>query len=302
MKSQLPTYLLYGDKGNAIGTDWLHCESIAERSRLHDWEIRPHRHESLFQILHIGRGSVQIMLDGVSTALRGPCVVLVPSLSAHGFSFAPDVDGIVVTVFEQHLTRLLSAEPGLRAKVMRPLQQRLGGVGAQHVARAANALCEEFLASESWRGLAIDAALMNLVIAMGRSLSDEPAAMPAGARALAHVQRFRSLIERRFREQPALSQCAEELGLTTTQLNRVCRQVLGHTALAVLHARLMLEAQRDLAYTTMSIKQIGLNLGFADAGYFTRFFQRETGRTPTAWRSQAARTGPLKADVGQLRP
>jgi len=58
----------------------------------------------------------------------------------------------------------------------------------------------------------------------------------------------------------------------------------------VLHARLVLEAQRDLAYTTMTIKQIGLGLGFADAGYFTRFFQRETGRTPTAWRAQAARS------------
>jgi AraC family transcriptional activator of pobA len=51
----------------------------------------------------------------------------------------------------------------------------------------------------------------------------------------------------------------------------------------------VLEAQRDLAYTTLSIKQIGLDLGFADAAYFTRFFQRETGLTPSAWRARAAR-------------
>jgi len=30
-----------------------------------------------------------------------------------------------------------------------------------------------------------------------------------------------------------------------------------------------------------------LGLGFADAGYFTRFFQRLSGRTPTQWRGQA---------------
>jgi AraC family transcriptional activator of pobA len=65
--------------------------------------------------------------------------------------------------------------------------------------------------------------------------------------------------------------------------------VLGHSALGVLHALLMLEAQRDLAYTTLSIKQIALGLGFGDAAYFTRFFAREAGMTPTAWRERAVR-------------
>ena len=34
-------------------------------------------------------------------------------------------------------------------------------------------------------------------------------------------------------------------------------------------ARLMLEAQRELAYTAMSVKQVAIGLGFADAAYFT---------------------------------
>jgi rod shape-determining protein MreD len=45
--------------------------------------------------------------------------------------------------------------------------------------------------------------------------------------------------------------------------------------------------QHALAYTTLSVKQIALGLGFGDAGYFTRFFQRLSGRTPTQWRGQA---------------
>jgi AraC family transcriptional activator of pobA len=63
--------------------------------------------------------------------------------------------------------------------------------------------------------------------------------------------------------------------------------VLGHSALGVLHARLLLEAQRELGYTAMSVKQVASGLGFSDAGYFTRFFQRLTGQTPTAWRATA---------------
>jgi AraC family transcriptional activator of pobA len=37
----------------------------------------------------------------------------------------------------------------------------------------------------------------------------------------------------------------------------------------------------------MSVKQIALGLGFADAAYFTRFFQRVAGSTPGAWRRRA---------------
>jgi AraC family transcriptional activator of pobA len=70
-------------------------------------------------------------------------------------------------------------------------------------------------------------------------------------------------------------------------LNRVCRRVLGHSALAVLHARICLEAQRELAYTTLSIKHVAYKLGFSDAGYFTRFFERKAGVTPSIWRAQA---------------
>ena len=54
---RLPIYTLYGETGESLGVDWLHCESIAERSRLHDWEIQPHRHASLFQILYVCTGA-----------------------------------------------------------------------------------------------------------------------------------------------------------------------------------------------------------------------------------------------------
>ena len=112
----LPTYALYGEPGRTQATDWLHCERIAERSQRHDWEIRPHRHAALVQILHIARGTAQAWLDGRSQPLAGPCVLLMPALVPHGFVFAPDIDGTVVTVLEQHLSRLLAGTPALAAQ------------------------------------------------------------------------------------------------------------------------------------------------------------------------------------------
>ena len=217
-------------------------------------------------------------------ALKGPCVVTVPALTVHGFGFSPDVDGTVVTVVEQHLQQLLAREAGLAGQVMRLRCEQLPR--ATPVAQQVRALRDEYACSAAWRALAIDAALLSLVLALARALGHGAEAQERPAdRAVVHVQRFRTLVDRRYREHAALADYADALGITPTQLNRVCGRVLGRTALAVVHERLVLEAQRELAYTTLSVKQIALGLGFADAGYFTRFFQRETGRTPTAWRS-----------------
>lgn len=286
----LPTYLLYAEEGGLAPRDVLHWESIAQRSALHDWEIRPHRHEALLQVLLIDRGGVEALLDGRRHVLRGPAVITVMPLAAHGFKWSPRVQGSVLTLQAAHVQQLLAHEPALRDAV---LQTRCGALAPEHHAalrQAMAAVRDEYGQVSPWRATAIDAALIRLLVTACRALP-APAEAPAdGSRALAHVRRYRELVERRFREQPTVAALAAELGITPTQLNRVCRQVLGHPALAVLQARICLEAQRELAYTTLGIKQIAFDLGFADAGYFTRFFRREAGQSPSAWRAAAAAT------------
>lgn len=316
----LPTYALYGERGRTEAVDWLHCEDIASRSSRHDWEIRPHRHAVLFQILHIAKGRAQAQLEGAALSLQGPCVLLVPALVPHGFRFEPAIDGRVITVLDAHLAQRLAATPVLAAQLMRAqhLHWASADAAAQRVAQAVLRLQGEFGSAEPWRDLALDAALLHLAVVLGReSLSAAAAvpvapaagpalrapsasgvadAVPGPARATAHVRRYRALVEAQFRRQPTLAALAAEVGITPTQLNRVCHQVLGHSALGVLHGRLLLEAQRDLAYTTLSVKQVALGLGFADAGYFSRFFRHHTGHAPSRWRALgAAEAGDLAA-------
>jgi AraC family transcriptional regulator, transcriptional activator of pobA len=286
MSIHLPTYLLYGEEAGLPPADVMHAESIAERSSLHSWEIRPHRHEALLQVFNIDRGRVEVVLDDQRQALSGPCVITVMPLAVHGFRWTSDVKGTVFTMLESHVRTLLVREEGLREAVLRSRAVSVDAPGRRELGAAVDALRGEYGQHAAWRASAIDAALLRLFIALGRGLP--PAAAPnesAGDRAQQHVRRFRALVDERFREQPALAEFASELGITTTQLNRVCRSVVGHPALAVLHARICLEAQRELAYTTLSIKHIAFKLGFTDAGYFTRFFEREAGANPSSWRA-----------------
>ena len=287
MALHLPTYLLYGEDAGLPQADVMHSESIAERSSLHSWEIKPHRHESLLQVFWFERGEVEILIDGASHSLRGPGVITVMPLAVHGFRWTSDVKGIVFTMLDSHVRSLLARDETLLERVLASRCVQFAAAHRKPVKAAVEALHEEQTQHAPWRASAIDAAMTGLFVALGRSLPPATAAAGVGDRSVAHVQRFRALVDERFRDQPTLGEFAAEIGITTTQLNRVCRAVLGHPALAVLHARLCLEAQRELAYTTLSIKHIAYKLGFSDAGYFTRFFERETGTPPSAWRAEA---------------
>ena len=93
----VPAFSLYGEPASRSAEAAIHVETIAARSRLHAWKIRPHRHRDLYQVLLLWRGSMTAELDGTSTLLTGPAYVIVPPLSVHAFSFSNDTDGLVAT-------------------------------------------------------------------------------------------------------------------------------------------------------------------------------------------------------------
>ena len=289
--ARLPAYTLYGESGPGGLPDRLHAESIAARSREHDWEIRPHRHAALSQWLVLVRGQAVARLDGQALQLQGPGVVTVPALAAHGFEFSTDVEGHVITLPEPHLRGLLVGHPGLAEQllVLRGWALDAASPAAAAVLAAAEQLRAESARPAAWRAAALDAAVLALAVALARALPAPATGQPGAPRerARSHVQRLQALLETQYRQQPQQAELAAQLGLTPTQLNRACRQVLGHSALGVLHARLLLQARRELAYTALSVKQVALELGFSDAAYFTRFFRRATGCTPSAWRLAA---------------
>lgn len=289
--SPVPTYALYGETGAGPLPERLHCESLPQRSRLHDWEIRPHRHELFLQLLYLGRGGGRAMLDGRNISLTAPCIVSVPPGRPHGFDFEPGADGAVVTVVARHARALVSPPPLAELLAAPQVLRPVGDVEAfGALEQAFAALLDEFRGQGAWRAPVLDARLTLLLLLLGRAAAPVAApAVPAALRQPRHLQRFTELVNRNFREHAGVGAYAAQLGITPTQLNRLCRQSLGLSALGVIHRRLVREAERDLAYSSLSIKEIALSLGFADTAYFTRFFTRETGRPPSRFREEVRR-------------
>ncbi len=121
----VPAFALYGDRDGSVLGDWLHCESIPARSGRYDWEIKPHRHPHVFQILHLSGGSGTCLLEGRQAALVPSTAVTVPPGTIHGFRFSPDVRGWVLTLMADRAAPVADAV-GLGETYARPQLIPLG--------------------------------------------------------------------------------------------------------------------------------------------------------------------------------
>lgn len=273
MPRSIPTYALYGETDSRH--DWLHWETIQSRSQLHNYRIAAHRHEQFFQILSLTGGRGVVTLDGTPFKLRPGTMVIVPALAVHGYTFSRNVVGIVVTMMERDLATL-----GIEL----PEAQVVQG------SAALSAVLDNLIAEADHPGASHDAAmrahLTLLLVALNRHRQDVPPAADAD-RARVHAQAFRQLVAQRFRETRRIGDYAGDIGISHTHLNRICRQVLGASALEIIERRIALEARRQLLFSSLSIKQIGAELGYDDPAYFTRFITRNLGSSPAAIRRAA---------------
>ncbi len=108
---------------------------------------------------------------------------------------------------------------------------------------------------------------------------------------LRRYRRFRAAVERNFMRWHGVATYAARLGCSEKSLTRAALEVTDRTAKAVITDRLVLEAKRLLAHTLLPVALIGDQLGFAEATHFVKFFRRETGLTPGAFRAEQRSQG-----------
>ena len=292
----IPAYFLYGEPLQAPDERLIHVETIAARSKLHNWNIRPHRHRDLIQLLLLYRGHVAARLDDASLALDAPAVVVIPPGAVHSFTFQPNTSGIVISFAPGLLLELAAPESGIREFLECPTAAALAMAAVRETDLRAlgDMLLREFTRSAPGRQTALRG-LLGAMLANVLRLAREAAGRAPGAAAPERelVARFRRLIEERYRSHVSVCSYVTQLGVSESKLRRACLDVTGQSPIELVHLRVLVEAERQLRYTTMSIAQIAYHLGYEDPAYFTRFFTRRTKVSPRRFRARDAAAGEL---------
>lgn len=280
----VPAFKLYGDALEWPTPDLLHCESIPKRSRLHDWVIEPHRHPDLLQLLYLRQGSALIEVEGVQSRIDDVALQVLPPLCVHGFQFSDDVDGYVLTLAAP-LVAQLEAQLGAQHPVFSTSALYPIGGDRAYLDGLFDAIDREYGQSAPARNLLLQSLIGMIAVWLGRQVLGRQAA-ERPARGEQHLAAFNRLVEQHFREQLSVEEYARRLGITTAHLNSMTRRYAGQSAQALVHQRQLLEAKRLLVYSSMTLSQIADALQFSEPAYFSRFFKRLTGLTPSAFRQQ----------------
>jgi AraC family transcriptional activator of pobA len=288
--STIPAFALYGEDATS-DKEVLHIEEVRARSSLYQWEISPHIHKGLYQVLWVQKGAVDVQLDETVQSVEGPVAIVVPPGVVHGFKFARDTDGLVLSLSARFMVegefQLVGAAFCAAFETAALLSTAEDRALTTRLASLLQNLVAEFHAPASsdapvvqWLARSVIWLLTQVRPARGDT---------RGHRTLRNRRvftRFLQLVEQHLLEQWSLAQYATRLGLPTQRLNRLAREVSNQSALEVVHERLTREACRRLIYTTAPVGTIAAELGFEDAAYFSRFFKRRLGCTPLAFRQQ----------------
>ena len=96
---------------------------------------------------------------------------------------------------------------------------------------------------------------------------------------------FLHLSERNFRKERQIQFYADKIGITTTYLSRVVKEISGTTVNDHLTRRVYHEACNLLKTTTKTMGEIAYELGFKDQSAFTNFFKLHAHCSPKSFRN-----------------
>ena len=292
----MPTHIarfhgLYGDERAQLSHDYLASQLIAPRPRATDWGLKPHLHENLFQLFFLEAG--RAAFDAPEpVALRTPCLVIIPANTVHGFTFSPQVRGRTLTLSEALLDTILQAAPGVLVELnsVHILSDFNSEVTFGDLLDLEMQIHQEIYSELPGKQLALNGYFKLLFVKTFRLLQHNRRKQESPNRALHYYREFQKAIERTPNFGRRISDYAQELKITQVHLNRICQAVKGKTAQQMVQAHTIRRAHNYLLYTSLSVAEIAYELQFVDPGYFTRFFRKQTGLAPAAYRAKAYRS------------
>ncbi len=99
------------------------------------------------------------------------------------------------------------------------------------------------------------------------------------------VRKFNLLVEANFKSEHSVSFYADQLFKSPKTLSNLFAIFNQKTPSQIIQERIMVEAKRLLYYTDRSVKHITFELGFEDLSYFSKFFKKNTGLSPSDFRN-----------------
>lgn len=291
MAINIPKYALYGELNEAKWENFFNHEFLPERSSIYNWKIPPHIHESFIQLLFFRQGNADVLLNNIQHKISSPCLLLIPAGTVHSLSYSVNIDGSAITASQIPIELVTSSlVSGLIPIVKTPAVYNIpNDFHETAIAQLYGSIEKELQQNQYGNFAACVLLFVGLLINIARIHSQTITITRPfiSSKKAVLIEKFLSLIETKAKPHTSIKEYADEIGVTSGHLSRVCQEVLGGSSLDIINAYIIREVKKELIYTTKSIKQLAYEHGFPEVAYFTRFFKKHTGYSPQQFRNIA---------------
>lgn len=95
---------------------------------------------------------------------------------------------------------------------------------------------------------------------------------------------FQDLVEKHYKTERSMAFYASEFSLSTDAFSKKIKKQFSKSPSQLVNERVILEAKKLLHLTYKSIKEIAQELNFEDEFYFSRYFKKNVGISPSSYR------------------
>lgn len=132
---------------------------------------------------------------------------------------------------------------------------------------------------------AVVRAYLQLILALCSKIKSEHNVIDEGKNIHHPVVKFKTLLECNFNKERQPSFYADQMGISPNNFSKICKQHFLKSPSILIQERVILEAKKLIHLSYKSMKQIAVELNFDDENYFSRYFKKHTGVTPSAFRN-----------------
>jgi AraC-like DNA-binding protein len=243
-----------------------------------------HRH-SFFYMLALEKAAGEHSIDFISYPVEDHTVFIMRPGQVHQITLRKESKGYLMQFNSDFYAPVEKTAQQILRKAVGKNFYQLEPEGSQKTFSILQDILQEFTAKQENHLEAIRSALNIFFIEMLRQ-SPIPAS-PGNTNGEYMQERLEELLELisvHITTHKQVAYYAEKLHLTAYQLNAITKSTLDKTCSEVINDYIILEAKRYLLATSNQINQIAGHLGYEDVSYFIRFFRKQTGYSPEAFR------------------
>lgn len=243
----------------------------------------PHKHD-FYQIVVIFSTKGWHEIDFISYKVSKNHIFVIKPGQVHSWKLSKETKGFVIEYTDASFSKAYAEQDQLsrRSRVL-PDHAKFSVEGPLSF-DFLNLMEEEFRSQKLYAANALQNYLSIFLLHLLRVTGRESAAN-RGKPEL--VSDFSDLVELHFRKEHSLEFYAKALNVSPKTLSAKILKALGRSAKEVISERCLLEAKRLLAYSPLSISEIGYELGFEDPNYFSRFLKQHIKTSAQQFRAQA---------------